>query len=73
VDIASGEAIGRALIVVWRGKIHIIGLDVPVVPVFVPQTRITYWKQELGFTIHAAPDFPGRSAAMLPPSEAAPR
>lgn len=57
-DYATGERIGRALLIPWRGKVHIIGLETTVRPVFLPQKRLTYWKQELGFTQHPPPDFP---------------
>lgn len=58
VDARTGARLGRALLLPWRGTIKVIGLETPVVPVFLPQTRLTYWKQELGFTTHPAPDFP---------------
>lgn len=58
VDAETGERLGRAFLFAWRGTIKVIGLDVPVRPVFLPQTRLTYWKQEIGFTVHPAPDFP---------------
>ena len=57
-DARTGRRLGRAFIFSWRGTVRIIGLETPVVPVFLPQTRLTYWKQELGFTTHPAPDFP---------------
>ena len=58
VDCTTGRYLGKALVIPWRGKIHIIGLKQTVRPVFLPQKRLTYWKQELGFTIHIPPDFP---------------
>ena len=58
VDAETGARLGRAFLFPWRGTIKVIGLDVPVRPVFLPQARLTYWKQELGFTTHSAPDFP---------------
>ena len=58
VDAKTGVRLGRAFLFAWRGTIKVIGLDVPVRPVFLPQTRLTYWKQEIGFTVHPAPDFP---------------
>ena len=58
VDAKTGDRIGRAFLFPWRGTIKVIGLEMPVVPVFLPQTRLTYWKQDLGFTTHPAPDFP---------------
>lgn len=57
-DQRTGQQLGRALIIPWRGKIHIVGLNEAVVPTFLAQKRLTYWKQKLGFTTHASPDFP---------------
>jgi hypothetical protein len=62
VDFQTGRPLGRALVIPWRGKIHIIGLGKPVRPVFLPQKRITYWKQDLAFTLHPPPDFPSEPA-----------
>lgn len=67
VDFRSGRQLGRALLLVWRGKIHVIGLKVSVRPVFLPQTRLTYWKQELGFTVHPSPDFPREESPSADP------
>jgi hypothetical protein len=58
VDAETGMRLGRAFLFPWRGTIKVIGLEVPVRPVFLPQTRLTYWKQDIGFTTHPAPDFP---------------
>lgn len=58
VDYETGRALGRAFLFPWRGKIHVIGLETAVRPVFLPQKRLTYWKQEIGFTVHPPPDFP---------------
>ena len=60
VDARTGERLGRALLFPWRGTIKVIGLETPVRPVFLPQNRLTYWKQDLGFTTHPPPDFPHR-------------
>lgn len=57
-DDKSGKLLGRALILPWRGKIHVIGLRVPVRPSFESQKRLTYWKQEIVFSTHSPPDFP---------------
>jgi hypothetical protein len=62
-DYRSGRSFGRALIIPWRGKIHVIGLQAAVRPMFQPQKRLTYWKQEIVFTEHPPPDFPRGSAA----------
>ena len=58
VDFRTGKKIGRALLLPWRGKIHVIGLDEAVQVTFIPQERLTFWKQEIGFTAHPPPDFP---------------
>ncbi len=62
-DPASGETLGRAFVIPWRGKLHIVGLDRPVRAVFLPQKRLTYWKQELGFTTHPPLDFPNEGSS----------
>ena len=56
-DHRTGDLLGRALIVPWRGRIHVIGFEAAVRPEFIPQQRLTYWKQELGFSAHEAVDF----------------
>lgn len=56
-DFESGQLLGKALIIPWGGKIHVIGLETAVRPLFQPQTRLTYWKQEIVFTVHPPPDF----------------
>ena len=58
IDAQTGANLGRAFLFTWRGHIKVIGLDTPVRPIFLPQTRLTYWKQELGFTAQPPPDFP---------------
>ncbi len=67
VDYRSGKPLGRALIVVWRRKIHVIGLNTAVRPMFQPQKRLTYWKQEIVFTEHHGPDFPNLRGDHTPP------
>ncbi len=57
IDVRTGKDLGRALFVPFGGKIHVIGLQTAA-PVFWPQERLTYWKQELGFTVLPPPDFP---------------
>ena len=58
VDYQTGRDLGKAFIIGWRGKIHVIGLEQTVRAVFLPQKRLTYWKQEIGFTTHPPPDYP---------------
>ena len=62
-DVRTGRVVGRALFVPFRGKLHVIGLEAHVVPVFAPQERLTYWQQELTFTTHPPPDFPHEPGA----------
>ena len=57
-DYLTGERIGRALLIPWRGQIHVIGLDATIRVAWIPQKRLTYWKQEIGFTKHPPVDFP---------------
>jgi hypothetical protein len=57
-DAQTGEVLGKALVIPWRGKLLVIGLEQPVVPIFLPQKRLTYWRQDLGFTTHPPPDYP---------------
>ena len=69
-DFESGKSLGRALIIPWRGKIHVIGLKAAVRPMFQPQKRLTYWKQEIVLTEHPPPDFPNiRKSERSSPSE----
>jgi len=57
-DVQTGQVIGRALLVPWRGRILMLGCGMVLVPKFFPQPRLTFWKRELGFTRHPAPDYP---------------
>ena len=57
VDCKTGKPLGKALMIPWRGKVLVIGLDAAVRPQFLPQKRLTYWKQELGFTVYPSPNF----------------
>jgi hypothetical protein len=61
-DAETGEVLGRVLIVPWRGRIQVIGLEeLTVRPTFRTQQRLTYWKQDLGFTKVPLPDFPNEA------------
>jgi hypothetical protein len=69
-DFRSDQSLGRALVIPWRGKIHVIGLKAAVRPMFQRQKRLTYWKQEIVFTEHPPPDFPNiRKTERPSPSE----
>lgn len=62
-DEETNELLGRAIILVWRGKIHLLGLTsrAPITPVFRKQDRVRYWRQSVGFTRTPEPDFPRSS------------
>ena len=66
-DAETGRVLGRAFLFPWRGKIAVIGLDAEVKPVFLPQRRLTYWKQDIGFTVHKPADFPHEASPQRPP------
>jgi len=59
-DYRTGEKIAKAVVICWRGQIYILGLQGKdqVIPLFLPQERISFWKRKIGFTVHPAPDFP---------------
>lgn len=72
-DAETGKPLGRVLLIPWNGKIHVIGL-VPEFSVrvqFLNQPRLTYWKQEIGFTAMPVPDFPHEADHTHPPAAAA--
>lgn len=58
VDEKTGKPLGRGLIIAWGGKVHLIGLSGFLVPRYTTQSRLTFWKQEIGFTQHDAVDYP---------------
>jgi hypothetical protein len=58
VDYKTGKPLGKAFLFPWRGKILVIGAEGDLIPCFLPQPRLTFWKQELGFTTHPPIDFP---------------
>jgi N-acetylglucosaminyldiphosphoundecaprenol N-acetyl-beta-D-mannosaminyltransferase len=59
-DIESGRFLGRALLLGWGGEYRVIGHEglPPLIPKFLPQKRLTYWKQSIGFSTTPRPDFP---------------
>ena len=58
IDFQTGESIGRVLILPWKGRLAMFGLNKAIRPEFLAQTRVTYAKQELGFQIVPEPDYP---------------
>ncbi len=67
-DAETGKVLGRAFLFPWRGKIAVIGLEAEVKPVFLPQKRLTFWKQDIGFTVLQPPDFPHEASSQRPPN-----
>lgn len=60
-DHRTGEVLGKGLLVPLGGRIRLIGYrGRPLIPVFLPQQRLCFWKQEIGFTAQVTGDFPGR-------------
>ncbi len=64
-DYRTGEKIARAFVFCWGGHIHLIGLQGKdqVIPIFLPQEKLTFWKRRIGFTVHPRPDFPRETSA----------
>jgi hypothetical protein len=62
-DVHTGKVLGRAFLIPWRGRIHYVGNTTAVRAVFVPQPRMHYWRQELGFTAPPPVDFPHEPSA----------
>lgn len=58
-DCTNGKRLGRGLVVGWGGSASVLGYKGrPLIPVFPPQKRLSFWKQRFGFTCHPDPDFP---------------
>ena len=63
-DHRTNQPIGKAILLPFRGKIHLLGYHCPqehgqhVVPEFDTQQRATYWKQTIVFTQQPEPDYP---------------
>lgn len=63
LDHRTGVVLGKGLILSLGGRIRLVGYrGRPLVPEFLPQDRLMFWKQEIGFTAWPQPDFPGESA-----------
>ncbi len=57
-DAQTGRLLGRAFLVSWGGKLHLLGYSgPPVIPVFLTQSALSYSRQSLGFTQHPEVDF----------------
>ena len=59
-DCRTGEWIARAIILSWGGRVYLLGLHGKdqVIPIFLPQGNMSFWKRTIGFTVHPRPDFP---------------
>jgi len=69
-DCRTGKPLGRGVVFYWGGRVHLLGCDCAVVPVPMPQSRLTYWTQSIGFTAHPEVDFPRsrpKSDLSIPP------
>lgn len=54
-DCRTGRKLGRGLVVAWEGRVWTLGFESHVIPVPLPQKRLTYWCQEVGWTLPDAP------------------
>ena len=63
VDARTGESVGRAFMLCFRGRVRLIGLRTPrsLYPAFKTELRTTYWRREIEFRSHPDPDFPDES------------
>ncbi len=57
VDCRTGRALGKALLIPWRGQILVLAAESPLIPLPIGRKRMRYWKQGIGFTVHEPPDF----------------
>ena len=68
IDQRTGQTIGKALFIPWRGKLRVIGLEEKrVIAAFESQQRLTYWNQAMTFSTHPEPDFSHERKADSPP------
>ena len=68
-DCRTGKRLGRGLVFWWGGRLHLLGCDCALVPVPIPQKRLTYWKQSIGFTAHPEVDFSSARPVSTAPGE----
>jgi len=59
-DEDTGEFLGKAFLVPWRGRIYLVGYtgSVPLRPTAQARRAVTYWKTSVGFCSASRPDFP---------------
>lgn len=53
-DYRTDECLGRALILVWRGRVHVIGYqgEKALVVDWLPEEKTRYWRSRIGFTTY---------------------
>lgn len=58
IDSKTGEKLGRALVVYWRGQVHIIGYTgKPLVVRWAKSDKLRYWHSSLIFKAQEEADF----------------
>ncbi len=59
LDERTGQSLGKAICIPWRGRIWLAGLHEPYVrAVFLAESRVRYGRHRVGFATHEIPDFP---------------
>lgn len=54
-DCETGEPLGRALVFVWRGKLHVWGIERAIEPRVLPAPTLSYWRHAIGFRAARTP------------------
>ena len=63
-DARTGDLVGKALLVPWKGTIRVVGLSHAfVMPRFAPVRQTFYWHQTIEFSTHPPVDYPRLDAA----------
>lgn len=59
IDVKTGEILGSAIVVAFGTKVMVIGYrgKNPLVPVFLPEKKLCYWKMRIAFTSAEEPDY----------------
>lgn len=59
IDVKTGELLGKAFVIACGTKVLVIGYRgrKPLVPVFLPDKKLRYWKLKIGFTSAEEPDY----------------
>ena len=72
-DCVTGQSLGKGLVLSLGGRPLVIGHPglPPLIPRFLSQKRLTYWKQSIGFTTHRRPDYPRLACVKSPHGDSA--